>query len=138
LRSRFNILCEQYVKTINVEAKLTSFMGKTMIVPACIRYQTEVATAVTATKAAGADATAQAELLKALTASITQLQAALSHLDDAIGHGSKGEPIDHARHSRDKIVPAMNAVRTVADKLETVVADDLWPIPTYREMLFIR
>ncbi len=138
LRSRFNILCEQYVKTINVEGRLTSFMGKTQILPACLRYQGEVASTVTATKAAGADATSQAELLKSLTNSITQLQASLANLDQALGHHADGDVYDHAKYSRDKIVPAMNAVRTAADKLETMVADDLWPIPTYREMLFIR
>jgi glutamine synthetase len=138
LKSRFNILCEQYVKTINVEGRLTSFMGKTQILPACLRYQAEVAGAVTATKAAGADPTAQAELLKSLTNAITQLQGALTNLDHMLGHHAEGDPYDHATFGRDKIVPAMLATRVAADKLETMVADDLWPIPTYREMLFIR
>jgi glutamine synthetase len=138
LKSRFIINCENYVKTVNVEARLASFMGKTMILPACLRYQTEVANAVVATKAAGADPTAQAELLKNLTSSITHLQAALTTLDQTLAHHAEGEPIDHAKFYRDKIIPAMNGVRSIADKLETVVADDLWPVPTYREMLFIR
>jgi glutamine synthetase len=138
LRSRYNILCEQYLKTVTVEAKLTSFMGKTMILPAALRYQAEVATAVSATKAAGADPSAQAELLKTLTGAIANLQSALGTLDHALGHGGDGEPIEHARYARDKVIPSMSAVRTAADKLETMVADDLWPIPTYREMLFIR
>jgi glutamine synthetase len=138
LKSRFIINCENYVKTVNVEARLTSFMGKTMILPAAIRYQTEVANSVVASKAAGADATAQTELLKNLAALTTQLQAALTNLDHAMGHHAEGEPIDHAKFFRDKVIPAMNAVRSAADKLETVVADDLWPMPTYREMLFIR
>src|SRR5439155_4538905 len=55
LQSRFNILCEGYVKTVNVEARLTGLMAKTMILPAALRYQTEVAQTVTATKAAGVD-----------------------------------------------------------------------------------
>jgi glutamine synthetase len=138
LKSRYNILCEQYVKTITVESRLTSFMGKTQILPACLRYQAEVAGAVTATKAAGADPTAQAELLKSLTNAITQLQASLANLDQALGHHADGEVYDHAKYARDKLVPSMLAVRTAADKLEGMVADDLWPIPTYREMLFIR
>jgi glutamine synthetase len=138
LKSRFIINCEHYIKTVNVEAKLTSFMGKTMILPACLRFQTEVANAVASTKAAGAEPTAQVELLKNIVALNSQLQSALSSLDHAIGHHADGEPIDHAVYFRDKVIPAMNAVRSVADKLETIVADDLWPIPTYREMLFIR
>ena len=113
-------------------------MGKTQILPACLRYQTEVANAVTSTKAAGVDATAQAELLKNVAGAVTQLQAALTTLDHVLAHHADGEPIDHAKYFRDKIIPSMNAVRASADKLETMVADDLWPIPTYREMLFIR
>jgi glutamine synthetase len=138
LKSRFNILAEHYVKTVNVEARLTSFMGKTMVLPAALRYQAQVAAAVNGTKAAGVDCTAQAELLKSLTASITALQTALGTLDHALGHSSNGELIEHAAYFRDKVIPSMSAVRTAADKLETMVADDLWPIPTYREMLFIR
>jgi glutamine synthetase len=138
LRSRFNILTESYVKTVAIEAKLTRFMGQTQILPACLRYQAEVATAVNATKAAGVDNTAQANLLKTLTNGINDLQKGLADLDAALGHHADGELIDHAKHSRDKVIPAMNAVRSAADKLEGIVADDLWPIPTYREMLFIR
>ncbi|MCE9534091.1 MAG: glutamine synthetase III [Planctomycetes bacterium] len=138
LKSRFYVLCEQYVKTVNVEARLTSFMGKTMIVPACLRYQTEVAGSVAAVKAAGVDPTVQLELLKTLTSSISTLQSSLTALDGALAHHASGEPIDHAKYYRDKIIPAMNAVRMAADKLEGFVADDLWPMPTYREMLFIR
>src|SRR5262249_51255954 len=138
LQSRFNILCENYIKTVNVEGRLTSFMGKTQILPAALRYQAEVATAVNATKAAGADGSAQAELLKSLTASITGLQKALVNLAPELGHHGDGDILGHGRHFRDKVIPMMNDVRAAADKLETMVADDLWPIPTYREMLFIR
>jgi glutamine synthetase len=138
LESRFNILCEQYVKTINVEARLTLLMGKTMILPACLRYQAEVANAVNATKAAGVDCAAQLGLLKVLTAEITDLQGVLHTLDHVFNHHAEGDVCDHAKYARDKVIPAMNAVREAADKLETLVADDLWPIPTYREMLFLR
>src|SRR5207247_10194127 len=62
LQSRYTILCEGYVKTVNVEARLTSMMAKTMILPAALRYQSDVATAVNATKAAGVDNGPQAEL----------------------------------------------------------------------------
>ncbi len=138
LRSRFNILTENYVKTVAIEAKLTRFMGQTQILPACIRYQGEVANAANATKAAGVDSAPQIALLKTLTNGIGDLQKALADLDGALGHHAEGELIDHAKHSRDKVIPAMNSVRVAADKLEGIVADDLWPIPTYREMLFIK
>jgi glutamine synthetase len=138
LQSRLTILCEHYIKTVNVEGRLTTFMGKTQILPASLRYQAEVATAVNAAKAAGADCAAQAELLKSLTATITELQKALVHLDHELGHHGDGDILGHARHFRDKVVTAMSDVRKAADKLEGVVADDLWPIPTYREMLFVK
>jgi len=138
LQSRLAILAENYVKTVAVEAKLTTFMAKTMILPAAIRYQGEVATAVNATKAAGVENAAQVDLLRSLTATIGEFQKAAADLDHAIGHHAEGEPLDHATFSRDKVLPAMAAVRALGDKLEGVVADDLWPLPTYREMLFIK
>ena len=138
LRSRFVILSENYTKQVNVEANLTSFMARTMILPAALRYQGEVATAVNATKSAGVDNAAQAELLKSLTITISDFQKAVAALDKAIGHHAAGEAFDHAKYMRDKVIPAMGEVRKLGDKLEGMVADDLWPIPTYREMLFVR
>jgi glutamine synthetase len=138
LQSRFAILSENYTKTVNIEAQLTSMMARTMILPACLRYQAEVAQAVNATKAAGVDNSSQAEFLKTLTAAITELQTTTAGLDKALAHHASGEPYDHAKYYRDHIVPAMTKVRGAGDKLETIVADDHWPLPTYREMLFIK
>jgi glutamine synthetase len=139
LRSRYAILSENYVKTVNIEGQLTVMMGKTMILPAALRYQAEVATSVNATKAAGVDNSAQADLLRSLTSTISEFQGAVAGLEKALAHHhSNGEPFDHAKYSNTSILPAMTAVRTLGDKLETVIADDLWPLPTYREMLFIK
>jgi glutamine synthetase len=109
-----------------------------MILPASLRYQGEVATAVNATKAAGADNSAQLELLKSLTATITEFQKATNALDHALAHHADGDVHAHTKYFRDTILPSMAAVRTLGDKLETLVADDLWPLPSYREMLFIK
>jgi glutamine synthetase len=139
LQSRFAILCENYVKTVNIEARLMSMMAKTMILPAALRYQAEVASAVNAVKAAGADNSAQVELLKSLTATISDFQKATATLDHALAHHhADGDVHAHAKYFRDTILPAMAELRTFGDKLETMVADDLWPLPTYREMLFIK
>jgi glutamine synthetase len=138
LQSRYNILSENYVKTINIEGQLTAMMARTMILPAALRYQGEVAQAVNATKAAGVDNTAQADLLKSLATTTSDFQKATAALDHALAHHAEGDPFAHAKYARDHIIPAMNSVRTLGDKLETVVADDLWPLPTYREMLFIK
>jgi glutamine synthetase len=108
-----------------------------MILPAALRYQEQVAAAVNATKTAGVDNSTQVELLRSLTVTISDLQKALAHLDHELAH-SGGDMYEHAKHMRDKVLTAMADVRKNADKLETIVADDLWPIPTYREMLFIK
>ena len=69
---------------------------------------------------------------------ISDFQAATAALDKALGHHADGDAFGHAKYMRDAVLPAMNKVRTLGDKLETVVADDYWPLPTYREMLFIK
>ena len=83
LHSRYNILCEGYVKTVNVEARLTSLIAKTMILPAALRYQADVATAVNATKAAGVDNGPQVELLRSLTAAIGECRESTSAIHPA-------------------------------------------------------
>jgi glutamine synthetase len=138
LNSRYNILAENYTKTVNIEAQLTAYMAKTMILPACIRFQGEVAQAVNATKAAGVDNSAQLGFLKTLTAAIGDFQAATAKLDKALSHHADGDSFAHAKHMRDTILGPMGEVRKCGDALETMVADDLWPLPTYREILFIK
>ena len=71
-------------------------------------------------------------------ADIEELQSATDRLGEAVDEPAKGDSLDHAKYARDVIIPAMNAVRSAGDQLETLVADDLWPLPTYQEMLFIK
>jgi glutamine synthetase len=138
LQSRFAILSENYTKTVNIEGQLMSMMARTQILPAALRYQGEVATAVNATKAAGVDNKPQADLLRALTATIGDFQAAAADLDKALAHHANGDAYAHAKYMRDAVLPAMTELRQLGDRLETMVADDHWPLPTYREMLFIK
>jgi len=138
LQSRFNILSESYVKIVTIEALTASMLAKTYILPAALRYQGQVAEAVNATKAAGVDNSAQAELLKSLTGTISDFQKAAATLDKSIDHHGDGDPFAHAKHIKEHVLPAMLELRKLGDKLEGVVADDLWPLPTYREMLFIK
>jgi glutamine synthetase len=139
VHSRYEIYLENYKKTVNVEAQLTASMAKTMILPAAIRYQGEVAHSLAAAKAAGVNNLAEQEaFLKELAVAITELQKKIAALIHATEHTGGGDILAHAKYSKDTIIPAMNAVRTLGDKLETMVADDLWPLPTYREMLFIK
>jgi glutamine synthetase len=138
LHSRLAILCEAYVKTVNVEGRLTAHMARTMILPAALRYQTEVASSVAALKAAGVDGGPQAEALRTLAGTIGDFQTATAKLDQALAHHADGDAHAHAKFARDHVLTAMATVRTLGDKLETLVADDLWPLPSYREMLFIK
>jgi glutamine synthetase len=138
LHSRFHIFSEGYVKTINIEGQLMVYMGGRMIFPASLRYQAEVAAAVNATKAAGVDNAPQLDLLKTLTAAISDFQKALANLEKALGHHTEADAYEHAKYMRDKLLPIMAETRKLGDKLETLVADDHWPLPTYREMLFIK
>ena len=138
LESRFNILSEAYVKALVIEGKTALLMAKTMILPAALRYQKEVAESLAAAKAAGASSGAGVETFGSLVSTINELTAAIKVLEKAVNHHVEGEPYDHAKHAREEIFPALGVVREAADKLEGVVADDLWPLPTYREMLFIK
>jgi len=137
LKSRYNILCEVYVKTLTIEAKTALNIAKTMILPAALKYQKDVAESVSAAKAAGVKGGGTAEL-KELVGLINSLSDAIAKLEKVVDHHADGEPIDHARYSAAKVVPGLVALRTVVDALETVIDDNLWPLPTYREMLFIR
>jgi glutamine synthetase len=138
LESRFNILCENYVKQVAIEAKTVTMMAKTMILPAALRYQKEVGDSVTSAKTAGAASEAGTELLSTLVSTINDLSRGVKTLEKAEAHASDGDAFAHAKYIKEHVIPAMLEVRKAADTLETIVSDDLWPLPTYREMLFIK
>ncbi|MCE9561200.1 MAG: glutamine synthetase III [Planctomycetes bacterium] len=138
LQARYAIFSEKYVKEVMIEANMMVMMAKTMILPAALRYQSVVAEAVNSCKAAGVDGGAQLELLKELTDLTTKFQAASASLCTASHHHPEGDPYAHAKYIKESVIPKMVDLRTLGDKLETIVADDLWPLPTYREMLFIK
>jgi glutamine synthetase len=121
--------------TVFVEARLTLEMGQTSILPAAVRYQTELAQNVSALKAAGVDA--DMTELHAVSEPLSALKTALASLKAALESDPGGEALAEATHAKDALLPAMAAVRSAADVLEAMVADDLWPLPTYQEMLYI-
>jgi glutamine synthetase len=135
LHSRYEVRLEQYALTVAVEAKLTLEIGMTVILPAAIRYQTELAHNVVTLNAAGAQPSTAA--LEAVSVPLGDLTAALTTLKTALTDHSARSALDEATHAQEVLLPAMDAVRAAADTLECVVADDLWPLPTYQEMLYI-
>jgi glutamine synthetase len=139
LISRYNIMFENYCKTINIEALLTINMAATMILPAALEYQNRLASTISVTRSVidGAQ-TGQEKLLKEVAERVSKLKQNIDILDELTRDEKEHEDLyQHAKFYQSKIIPAMNNVRHVADELESLVDDDLWPLPKFREMLYI-
>ncbi|MET0146432.1 MAG: glutamine synthetase III [Ilumatobacteraceae bacterium] len=132
--SRHEIALEHYALSIGVEARLTLEMANTVILPVALRYQTELATNVASLRALDLDA--DTSTLDEVSAGITDLRRGIAGLRDQLAHDGAATVEQEARHAA-TLLPTMGVVRAAADKLEAMVADDLWPLPTYQEMLFI-
>src|SRR5205823_1902307 len=107
LTSRFNILAEAYVKTLDIEAKTALMMAKGQILPAALRYQTEVAGSVAAAKSAGIASPPGMETLNTLVAAIGDLTKGIATLEKATGHHAEGDAFAHAKHMREDVFPAL-------------------------------
>ncbi len=136
LESRYETYLEQYCLSIKVEANLMEEIATTMIFPAAVRYQGELAATCANLKALGT--AFPTPTLDTLTGLIQSLQGAVAGLKKAMDAPEGGSSLDHAKHYLNDVLPAMTEVRKYADELEGIVADDLWPLPTYQEMLFIK
>ena len=128
LEARFEVFSEQYAVKLNIECETAASMARTMILPAATRHLAQL-------KAAGVDA-----LVEEFEPAVGELHKAIVKLEDVNKAENQVDepPIAWAKYMRDKGIPAMDAVREIADGLEKQVADDLWPLPKYSEMLFIR
>ena len=135
MHSRYDIALEQYILSISVEARLTLELANTSVLPAAMRYQTELARNVSSLKQAGIEP--DRTTLDEVTSAITELRAGIGVLRTELAHdGADGVEIE-AEHVGTKLLPAMSAVRAAADELEGLTADDLWPLATYQEMLYM-
>jgi glutamine synthetase len=128
LESRYEVFLEQYVTKLNIEAETAASIARTMLLPAAARYHAELL-AAQLTGVAGETS----ELIEQFVSAIQELETA--NLAESQPHD---DLLEHAKYMHDQVVPAMDAVRTAADRLEKVVADDLWPLPKYSEILFIK
>jgi glutamine synthetase len=128
LESRHEVFLEQYATKINIESETAVSIARTQILPAAVRYLNEL-------RAAGLD-----ELIGELEPLIKELHFALLKLEDAnlADNQDDSSPVKWAAYVHDRVVSGMEDVREVADRLEKIVADDLWPLPKYSEMLFIK
>ena len=128
LESRYDVFTEQYVMNINIEAETAASIARTMVLPASVRHLNEL-------KASGLE-----DLIGEVEPLIKELHFALLKLEDANldANHPDGSAQKEALYMRDTVILAMDDVRDVADRLEKLVADDLWPLPKYSEMLFIK
>ncbi|MEM9415935.1 MAG: glutamine synthetase III [Planctomycetota bacterium] len=136
LESREETYLEQYILNLNVESRLTRRIAKTMIFPAAVRYQSELAKTCADLKQVGYEF--DTNTLDHVTGLVKQIQDAIVTLEEAMAKDSFRSTLAHAKHCCEVVKAAMDATRAVSDELEQVVADDLWPLPTYQEMLFIK
>ncbi len=138
LRARYDVAIEQYNKTVNIEAQLMVLMANRYVLPAAYRYQGQVAQSVSAVKAAGSSAKEAKKALDKIVALTESFKTTVDKLQSQLEHEANGDAEKHAKYFRDKVIPTMVTLREIGDNLECIVPHDLWPLPTYREMLFVR
>ncbi|MFT7126323.1 MAG: glutamine synthetase [Candidatus Azotimanducaceae bacterium] len=136
LASRFEVYAEQYLLSIEVEAKLVVDMATTLIYPAAISYLAEIAHTAVSLKEMGIDV--DISVAKSVTACTNGMMAAVSILAEATAKHDFDTVEAHMNFCAGTICDLMLDVRAFADELEGLVADSLWPLPKYQEMLFIR
>ncbi len=139
LESRAEVEYEAYSKVINIEARTMIDMAGKQIIPAVIRYTTQLATSLGAVKSAcpEADTSVQTELLTESSALLSDMKvalAALTAVTEQCAAMASGKDQAHAYH--DQVVPAMTALREPADRLEMIVDKELWPLPSYGDLIF--
>jgi glutamine synthetase len=128
LESRYEVFLEQYVTKINIESETAASIARTMLLPAAARHLAMMLKAQLSELA-----TEPSELIGLFTDALGELEQ--RNLAENQPHD---DILEHARCMHDRVLPAMEAVRVAADALEKIVADDLWPLPKYSEILFIK
>ena len=137
VESRTHIAVEKYIKQLGIEAEMMISIARTQILPAALRHEGEVASTVTAAQAAGAGTPGQSAALKEFAEMVDELREAIAELE-RVGAHHEEDPLRHAQQIKREVKPAMERLRATVDALESHVAADLWPLPTYRELLFLK
>jgi len=137
LHSRFEIYVEKYAMQINIEAMTAIDMVKKQFLPAGIDYATLLADSTASLKSASIPAPVQEDLLKKVSALLASAYKNLATLEASVAKAQKiDDTVKQAETYRDKVIPAMQALRGDIDALEMLVPADMWPVPTYAELLF--
>ncbi|MGI8844455.1 MAG: glutamine synthetase III [Gemmatimonadaceae bacterium] len=138
LESRHEIMFDQYFKTVNIEGETTAELARTMVLPAALRYLNDVLTTTERATSAGLSIKGPTSIARETSALIDDLTSALATLVEKNADLGGDTVHEKAYHMRDNIVPAMAAVRVVVDQLERLLPDSEWPLPKYRDMLFVK
>ena len=141
LEARYDIHHEGYVSTINIEAMTMIEMAKRQILPAIIKYNRFVAESLNELKTTGLDldTSLEAEMLRSVTEAGSTFRANLTRLEKSVEEAHSevfATPKEHSVFYRDRVIPAMDALREVSDKLETLLGKEYWPLPTYTDLMF--
>ena len=139
LRSRYEIMLENYCKTVCIEAQTMSDMARKQILPAVARYAADVARAAADKKTLDGEISCgyETKLVKKLTAVTESIDARVDALDSAIARFKTiCDVTEGANFIRDEMLSRMTVLRSAADKAETLTAESAWPFPTYGELLF--
>jgi glutamine synthetase len=137
LIARCEVCLEQYCTQVQIEARTLLQMLSIQVLPASLRYQLELSQVVSSARDASIECRRTAGRLYEIAELVDSLQSAI----ETIATAEKFETEDltiHANQVRDSLLPAMLHARTISDQLESLVAEDLWPLPSYTDMLFIR
>ncbi|MGL6344968.1 MAG: glutamine synthetase type III, partial [Waterburya sp.] len=136
LESRYEVYAEQYILSIEVEAKLVIDMAKTMIYPAAIKHLASVSQTIIGL--GGMGITLDQDNVKKVAELTNSMMSKVSKLSSVITQSDFDSTEEHMKYCANTIMPLMNDIREDVDGLEAEVANDLWPLPTYQEMLFIK
>ncbi len=134
--SRYDILLEKYCRDINTEGLLALEIAKTKVLPAALTYQLQLTNL--AVNLVGIGKTPNTGILDKVIELTNSLETGIHALEHALEHEGDDDLLTHALSYRDNVLPAMSQVRAAVDLLEGIVSDELWPLPTYQEMLFIK
>jgi glutamine synthetase len=138
VHSRLEIWGEQYVTNLTIEVDTTEAIAKTMVFPAAVRYINELAATVKETKELGLDNKGSEHMLKTVNNALNDLDVALKKLQETQKELNGETVMEQSREYCDKVLPVLTEVRDAVDFLERYTADDYWPLPVYREMLFVK
>jgi glutamine synthetase len=131
IEARYEVFAEQYATLVNIEAETAATIARTQLLPAAIRHLAML-------RSAGDGLTTIESLSGEMSELVEEFTFAIRKLEEANDHPDELEGIELTKYIRDEVIPAMDGAREVADRLERIVADDLWPLPRYSEILFIK